>query len=87
MIYPYDVRFSQTEKILYVCEYGNNRIQRFEPDGRPVGLWGTVGSGEGELWTPWGIALFPDGRVAVADAGNNRITVIGSQGWYRTGPS
>ncbi len=86
LTYPYDIRYSADTRldqrgILYVCEYGSHRIQRFTLDGKPLGTWGKVGNKDGELWNPWGVCVLPDYRVAVADADNHRITVIGDKGW------
>jgi hypothetical protein len=61
---------------IYVAEWGNNRIQRFDPDGRPSGTWGGPGHGPGELATPWSVAVAPDGKVLVTDYGNHRIQIF-----------
>jgi DNA-binding beta-propeller fold protein YncE len=72
--YPYDLMLPGDGSLL-VCEFGNNRIQRFAPDGRPLGRWGEVGAGPGQLQYPWGIDGHDD-RVFVLDSGNHRVQVI-----------
>jgi DNA-binding beta-propeller fold protein YncE len=75
LAYPYDVMVLEDGTLL-VSEFGNNRLQRFSTGGQCLGLYGRVGSGEGELRYPWGV----DGtneKIFVLDSGNNRVQVIG----------
>ncbi|MBU6428956.1 MAG: SMP-30/gluconolactonase/LRE family protein, partial [Cyanobacteria bacterium REEB65] len=84
---------------LYVSDSGNARIRRVDPDGNVKTIAGSVpgysdGRGPAALFRdPEGLAIDSDGTLYVADAGNNRIrrvdsdgvveTVAGSQrGWY-----
>jgi hypothetical protein len=60
---------------LIVAEFGNNRIQHFDADGRSLGVYGGVGRGDGELQYPWAVAAGDD-RIFVLDSGNNRVQVI-----------
>ena len=57
----------------YVAEWGNHRIQRFSPDGKPDGVWGKGGTRPGEFYHPWGVAVDRDRHVYVADHENHRI--------------
>lgn len=50
--------------------------QEFRPDLAPVSVIGRPGQAEGELQSPRGIAMGPDGLLYVADAGNHRIQVF-----------
>jgi peptidylglycine monooxygenase len=59
-----------------VADWGNNRVQRLDGQGRFVASWGAPGRGPGELATPWDVAVAPDGRVLVADYGNHRVQVV-----------
>lgn len=72
MMYPYDVAIAPDGSV-YVCEYGNSRVQRFSKDGEPLGTWGRPGRGEGELFNPWAVAVDGRGRVFVVDSNNHRI--------------
>ncbi len=67
---------SRGSPAVYVVEWGNNRVQRFDLDGRPTGRWGRPGRGAGEFATPWDIAVGRDGRVFVVDFGNHRVQVL-----------
>ena len=75
MRFPFSVAVDEGGDI-YVCEWGNHRIQRFDPGGRSLGTLGRGGHGEGELYNPWDIAVGPDGRLYVADCENHRIQVF-----------
>ena len=74
LLYPYGILIDSPDSFL-VCEFGNNRLQRFSMDGNPIGIWGSAGSEIGLLRTPWGIATTPEG-VVVADTGNNRLQLM-----------
>ncbi len=47
-----------------------------------VGQWGGKGSGDGQLSNPSGIAVLASGQIAVADTGNNRISVFSREGVF-----
>jgi len=61
---------------IYVADTGNNRIQKFDTNGKFITDWGFPGSGRGEFAYPFGIAVGPSGNVYVADTGNSRIQVF-----------
>ena len=48
----------------------------YNPDMLSLDLLGRPGTGQGEFMHPGGIAALPDGRVAVADTGNNRVVLL-----------
>ncbi|MDP2947984.1 MAG: TIGR03663 family protein, partial [Chloroflexota bacterium] len=58
---------------LYVADSGNNRIQKFDREGKFIAQVGKPGSGEGEFNEPWGVAVDSQGNVYVADTWNHRI--------------
>lgn len=62
---------------IYVVENTASRIARFNSDGsRPaVATWGGFGGGVGQLNRPQGAAVMADGRLVVADSGNDRLVV------------
>ena len=79
LLYPYDILLDDAalagagEGRVYLCEFGNHRVQKFTLDGQFVGLWGKNGRREGELDQPWGIARDSQGRMFVLDSYNHRI--------------
>ena len=74
LLYPYSLLFDTPDTIL-VCEFGNNRLQRFSTDGKSLGIWGSPGSEMGLLRTPWGVAA-TSGGIVIADTGNNRLQLL-----------
>ena len=58
---------------VYVADFGNNRIQKFDSSGNYITQWGSAGAGNGQFNGPIGVAVDSLGAVYVADSGNNRI--------------
>ncbi|QDV14904.1 NHL repeat protein [Rosistilla oblonga] len=73
LYYPYGITLGEESDCIYVCEYGNDRIQKFDLDGRSLEVWGRSGHAEGELFQPWGVVRDSRGRLHVLDSNNNRV--------------
>ena len=74
LIYPVGIAKDDAEN-LFVCEYGgNDRVQRWSRDGVWQAAFGKFGTAPGELQRPSGLC-WHDGRVFVADAINNRVSI------------
>jgi DNA-binding beta-propeller fold protein YncE len=78
---------------IWVADGDNDRFQIFAPDGSLLEVWGTSGSGKGEIdfeTLGWGgydegaIAFAPDGSFYVADVGNHRIQKFGPDRTFQT---
>jgi DNA-binding beta-propeller fold protein YncE len=69
---------------VYVADYWNARIQKFDSNGNFITKWGSEGTGDGEFDDPAGIAVDSSGCVYVADAGNHRIQKFDSDGNFIT---
>jgi DNA-binding beta-propeller fold protein YncE len=69
-----------TNDAIYVVDTGNERVQRFKPDGTFVDAFGGYGSEPGRLIEPVGIAIGPEGNIYVADSGNARISIFTPDG-------
>lgn len=61
---------------VYVCEIGNNRVQKFDKDGNFICMWGTEGKRRGEFGNLHGIIVDSRANVYVADTANYRIQVF-----------
>lgn len=81
---------------LYIVDVaaGGARVDVFAGDGSFVESWGVLGSADGQLYLPIGIAVDQTETVYVADSGNNRIEKFTSDGVFiskwgtsGTGPS
>ena len=70
---------------IYVSDgYGNARIHRYSPDGKPLPGWGEPGSAPGQFNLPHNISCDADGWVYVADRENHRIQVFAGDGKFET---
>ena len=84
---PYYLAVDSKDNV-YVVDRGNNRIQKFSPDGEFILKWGrnggdgTPGNGEGEFDFPHEIAIDKNDNVYVADTKNHRIQVFDSNGEF-----
>lgn len=58
---------------IFVANRENNQIAAFSPTGAPMLIFGSNGSGPGQLSFPQGITFAPDGTLLVDDFGNDRI--------------
>ena len=62
---------------LYVADTGNDRIQKFDAEGRYLSEVGTFGWDPGQFSQPTGVAVGQGGlEVYVADGRNNRIQIF-----------
>jgi len=78
---------------VYVSDTGRHSVERIDPQGQVTVLAGTGTPGFGgdggpaaaaQINGPSGLAVDAQGNVYVADTGNNRIRVIGTDGVIRT---
>ncbi len=73
---------------IYVADSGNNRIDKFSPEGELLASYGSYASileGEapgGTMNQPWDLAVSQDGSIFVADTFNHRIQKLSADGTY-----
>ncbi|HVK12088.1 MAG TPA: 6-bladed beta-propeller, partial [Gemmataceae bacterium] len=68
----------------YVSEFGiNERVTKFDADGKFVACWGKSGTADGEFNRIRALALGPDGDLYVADSCNHRVQVFTRDGKFR----
>ena len=53
---------------VYVADNGNNRIQKFNSNGKFITKWGSYGTADGQFSSPIGVAVDSSGNVYVADS-------------------
>ena len=68
----------------WVVDYENNRLQKFDKEGKYLTQFGEEGSEEGQLLEPTSIAIDAEGGIWVADAGNSRLEKFDKEGKYLT---
>lgn len=73
LYYPYGITLGDEDHCIYICEYGNDRIQKFDLEGNSLAVWGRSGHAEGELFQPWGVVRDSRGRLHVLDSNNHRV--------------
>jgi sugar lactone lactonase YvrE len=73
LAYPYDLHLDEAAGSIYLCEFGNHRVQKFSLDGEFQGGWGRNGRKPGELDQPWGMTRDSLGRLYVIDTYNHRV--------------
>lgn len=59
-----------------VTEINNDRVQKFDNNGKFITKWGSPGNGDGQFNTPIGVIVDPSGYVYVVDGDNKRIQVF-----------
>ena len=70
---------------LYVSDgYGNARVHKYTPDGRPLFSWGEPGTDPGQFNIVHNIATDKDGYVYVADRENHRVQMFDEKGRFET---
>jgi hypothetical protein len=63
-------------------EKTNNRILKYDRNGKFLLSWGKLGSGPGEFNAPHGLAMDRAGRLYVADRSNSRIQIFDQKGKF-----
>jgi hypothetical protein len=84
-IRPTDVAWDRAGNIYIADGIGNNnRVAKFDKDGRFIAHWGSTGNGAGQFSGVKAIALDAQGNVYVADSGNKRIQVFDGNGTFKS---
>jgi DNA-binding beta-propeller fold protein YncE len=82
---PADVAWDAAGNIYVADGIGtNNRVAKFDRDGRFIKHWGSTGAGQGQFAGVKAIAIDARGTVYVADAGNKRIQVFDADGTFKS---
>ena len=68
------------DKLLYVTDTGNFRVQKFTQNGEYIRRYGSIGSGLGKFARPKGLTLDRDGRLYVVDAAFENIQLMDNKG-------
>jgi DNA-binding beta-propeller fold protein YncE len=81
---PSDVAWDKMGNIYVADGMGtNNRVAKFDKEGRFLKHWGATGAGNGEFQGVKALAIDAQGDVYVADVGNKRIQVFDSEGTFK----
>ncbi|MEW6606183.1 MAG: 6-bladed beta-propeller, partial [bacterium] len=72
LLYPYGVAVSYDGSI-YVADTGNDKIKKYDENGKFLYSFGQEGTGDGQFRSPQGIAVDKRGNIFVVDTGNDRV--------------
>jgi DNA-binding beta-propeller fold protein YncE len=80
---PANISFAPDGSFYVADGYANTRIIKFDKNGKRLLTWGTEGPGPGQFKVQvHDVAIDQQGRVYVADRGNQRIEIFDSNGKY-----
>ena len=74
--YPYGIDINGD--IVYVAEWGGDRIRKLTTGGEFISTFGEKGSAINQFNGPHDVKISPDNKVYVADTGNQRVQVFHS---------
>lgn len=77
--FPYDVAWDSSDNI-YILDGGNNRIQKFSPEGKYLATIGRRGQGPGEFQSPFSLDIDSKGYLYVSEGGSRRIQILTPEG-------
>jgi sugar lactone lactonase YvrE len=80
----YGLAVDDVRGYVYVSDWANNVIQKFNDDGTFVLSWGGPGTGSGEFHGPAGLSVDEEGHVYVADQNNHRVQKFDENGAFIT---
>jgi DNA-binding beta-propeller fold protein YncE len=61
----------------------NHRIQKFDPEGKLLKVFGTMGRAPGELRYPYDLACGPNDLIYIAEFNNHRVSVFDRDGVFQ----
>jgi len=79
---PADLAFASNGDLYVADGYGNNRVVHLDKNGKYLGAWGKLGTGQGEFSLPHSIAIDSQDRVYVGERNNIRIQIFDREGKY-----
>ena len=67
---------------IYVADFGNDRIKKFDSNGNLLLQWGSYGFGNGQFNLPNDITIDGDGNVYVLETSSNRVQKFTAEGQF-----
>src|SRR5262249_28727497 len=69
---------------VFVTDFFNNRVQKFDNTGNFLTAFGSSGSGNGQFMNPYGVAVDSSGNVFVTDFNGDRFEEFTNSGSFLT---
>jgi len=69
---------------VYVADYNNERMQKFDGNGTFLAQWGSPGYGDGQFVSPTVVAVGASGNVYAGGGASPRIQIFDCNGTYLT---
>ncbi len=76
---PTDFAFDDSG-YLYVADSGNNRIQKYDKNGKYIATFGRKGQGPGEFTSVDALNIAKNGNIYALDSGQNRMIILSPEG-------
>ena len=73
-----------SDDTFYVLDAAAGRVDRYNASGDVIDSFGSSGAGSDQLLSPQALAVATDGRVFVADTGNDRVQVYSPSGVWQS---
>ncbi|EDO47642.1 predicted protein [Nematostella vectensis] len=73
---------TDTDGNIYVTDFVNCRVQKFDMFGKHLKDIGTKGSKDGQLMNPCGVVVGSDGTLIVSDWDNHRVQMFSPEGKF-----
>ena len=77
-----DITIDERTGDIYVADYFNNRVVKFDSDGNVITQWGSQGSTDGQFINPQDVGIDSAGFVYVVDTRNHRIQKFTDDGQF-----
>ena len=80
-IRPYGVAID-FEGMVYVVEFGNDRVQKFTPEGNVLAVISSKEKREGKLCGPWCVYVDSNDILYVTEYSNNTVCMFSTSGQF-----
>jgi tripartite motif-containing protein 71 len=77
-----DITIDEQTGNIFVADYFNNRVVKFDSTGNVITQWGSPGSGDGEFQNPQDVEIDSSGNLYVSDTNNHRIQKFDNDGQF-----
>jgi DNA-binding beta-propeller fold protein YncE len=67
---------------VFVADYANQKIQKFDSEGNFIMMWGSKGREDGQFIKPWGVAVDSNGNVYTSDQDNPEVQKFSNDGKF-----